>query len=436
MAAAFLLLWVAGTSAARAMSNNASYFISLGGSNTCGHYVHPSLTFHAMVARGLVNSSLISHAANRCTPAMGPDAATTCLGSVLPMGRVAYATVEYLPNMLTRESAQREAFDSLLGALSARGVRVVVVNVLPQKRARNVFARLPWIEAANNARAAELGMARLTVAQTSEDSPLFHREHLSVNGHAEVARHVLAIFERWDAPDARAARGGATAALSQTASSTTASCAIGAGLEPALVKATGFARADIRGVGAREPKIVWEAREPGAYLALCAVAAGRFPNGSSLLIGLQMSHELNLPLMGVASLSCAGCACAMARRPPLAAQPCPQPGSGPMCTVDLLQRTSRTTETVFIRLDADVPLDRAFGPAACACELHVRSAPAPGSARARLLVRALLVTDRDPTRVAVSHGAHRAVAAIDKFGLVAGRRLQACCTTNAAILSA
>ena len=164
-------------------------------------------------------------------------------------------------------------------------------------------------------------------------------------------------------------------------------------------------------------QIGWEAREPGASLSLCTpfptddTLVASEPTGGGraastrvvaqhdqqskpswpyqIAVGLQLSHDLNLPLFGVAKLRCEGaciCVCSWSHHGAFNAS----------CQFDGLAK-ERVTVTAFARLAvARRPPDGreradATGCPSDQCAVRITNTDAESGERSRVIVRALIV---------------------------------------------
>lgn len=221
--------------------------------------------------------------------------------------------------------------------------------------------------------ARETGAYRIEV-DADESPQLFGSDsfHLNQEGHRWVAEQMWAVYKRLPCAPRQLTRAGAGRAgldnvnrgeLYRSATEGSTMCLVGEELL-AVVSANataGFHHVDLNPPEKKTPKMVWEARKPGATLSLClpmalGVAAQRAERSKAMVevrgrnmtlpdkqfrlgLGLIMSHAANLPLFGVARVDCAGackCSCEVA--------------DGADCLVDTLSNGTRVTVTDYTRV--------------------------------------------------------------------------------------
>jgi len=381
--------------------------------------------------------------------AMGPTHLAACVSRYVPPETRA-GVVEFLPSMgyQSKDDSEVDAVAALLQALRQRGAFAALVNVIPGEarfrdeieqgwcgrekeydEARDMIVgcnskrHVLHLHNATVARAVALG-AQVVSLDADEHPELFGPDsyHMNAAGHRRVFNELWARYRVMQCGAFRSGEGsmgdvgggGEGAGLG-------VSCAVGDELQPLVAKADGFERVDLSssggggGGGKREPKVVWEARLPGASLTLClplprteAAATEAYiahlkdpgwgPNAGSssqldpmarykLLLGLQMSHARNLPLYGVAYLSCSGaCGCARPERPErrcTAAAPCP---------IDTLTEQPVTITRWFevAVSERDSTHHGTLCRSADACMVQVRNSAPEGEARHRVHVRAAI----------------------------------------------
>lgn len=411
-------------------------YLAFGGSNTCGHYTPRHKIYFKLLTDALRERGLVSNGVNLCISAMGPQYSAACLDSLVPAGS-AFATVEYLPNMIAGDvDAERSAYDTLVHGLLARGVRVAIIQLIPsrlelakaQRRTRqrlklNVtentdvsedeVATYDSIVARTHSRTLELA-ARLdlpvVVLNMASQAYFFRDFHLNTPGHAAVTS---AVFKHFSSNATLVVAGSTSPLLAphiKKPSADGVSCAVGKQLAREVLSTTGFAQVDLSNgkSSTHTAKIAWESRAPNARLVLCARLVDRVGSGT-ILIGFQKSHMRNMPVVGIADLSCHGCNCTL--RASAKQDDCDATAGQPLgarrCTYDLLHRQT-TTETVFVELVAHVERPVAVGPSAeCGCQVHIAVAPHPS--RQRVIVRAAIVADSryaDFVRLAVVRYGH------------------------------
>jgi len=153
--------------------------------------------------------------------------------------------------------------------------------------------------------------------------------HLNQYGHQHVSDELVRLYTEWPHWQLGLSALNTTErerAASRAASLMPVTCHLGEELEPLVGISDGFARTNFaRDPRSRADKIGWEARSAGASLTLCAPFPPEPPRlerqlllpntGHSqyryvLALGMQLSHELNKPLFGLAHVACAGaCRC-------------------------------------------------------------------------------------------------------------------------------
>ena len=276
--------------------------------------------------------------------ALGPSFAAACLSRFLPPS-VMVATIEYLPNMgyLQEDDQELQAIEALLRAMHERGGRAFLVDILPGdgrydvKGCKEHMKGCASRKQVESLRDATLSLAQRWGAQSIVMDANLNRSffesdvtHLTQEGHRLVSSRLWDLYKS-SPPAALAPTSGGAKGTTQKG----LMCHLGQELEPLVARAHKFARTDISRDGSG--KIGWEAREPGAELELClslpweaarSIAAQRktleYRNKRernqeqsealykkfTMAVGLQASHPLNPPLVGVARVRCrGGCHC-------------------------------------------------------------------------------------------------------------------------------
>lgn len=114
---------------------NATYFVTLGGSNTLGHRMRKDATFAHLTGAALRRAGAVNHFRNSAVGAMGPMLCAACASKYIPP-TTTLATVEFLPNMghgmLHHDPGEVTAIDLLLRKLAALRAQTVMVNIVPR----------------------------------------------------------------------------------------------------------------------------------------------------------------------------------------------------------------------------------------------------------------------------------------------------------------
>ena len=341
-------------------------FAAIGGSNTygacdvngrtpCNQTSFAKLTYEA-----LHSAARVHHFQNGGIGAMGPQLAAACSNKFAPPG-TRFATVEYLPNLgyVNDDAGELAAIEMLLSVLQRRGARTVLINLVPSARMQRfanckenavgctTHAHIVRLGAALRELAANYSVPTIGIDHDGPDgeAALFGADlmHLNQAGHAYVHKQLMRLYTSWPAwqqqqqqqqqqqtSSASSSVSSANPHLDQPSSAALVpvSCLLGEELGTAIGRSDGFARTNFaRDPASRQDKIGWESRSPGASMTLCT----RFPrepptfdspryggptNRSDpykyiLAVGMQLSHEKNLPLFGLARVTChGGCRCA------------------------------------------------------------------------------------------------------------------------------
>ena len=341
-----------GTLAPGKIPTRGEYFLALGGSNTCGAagpWVNGSKapSFAELTAAALQSRGRVSGLINNCVPAAGPIFAATCARRFIPRA-ARFATVEYLPNMGFAErdnGLEYGAVETLLQRLQRLSARVVLINILTVVHGCRSCVTNMTLDATHDkllALAGRYGADTVTVnASDPEQQWLFtsSNPHLNGAGHSFVHAELMRLFDTPAAPPSPPV----PSSLSKSSSSLLTSCRIGDEISPLVSHSSSFARVD-HGSHSGNQKVSWEARRPGATLALCfehalerrAASSGGASSRYVVALGFMVSHPENQPLFGNVTVRCdGGCACNHAR-------------------MDTLTTTMRATVTRFMRLHASV----------------------------------------------------------------------------------
>jgi len=329
------------------------------------------------------------------------------------------------------------AIERLLIASHNRSARAFVVNILPsQNMSRFAQCRDGTVGCTTRSHMMRLHAAisalalayhaPLITADCDETPHLFGGDlmHLNQEGHDAVHRRIMGALRKWPYEPLTTLPRSSRHAAAELA----VGCWFGAELEQIIGRADGFDRVDFSDArSARSDKIGWQsANASGAELTMCldlpdppSGSQRAKPNGKPARlylasVGLQMSHPKNLPLFGVATISCSGpctCACFTSEHGRF----------NTSCMFDGLVPRSSATVTAWARLDirpkeaAEEAAKKAGGAAdseeqlalphpeaaTCApqkCALRVRNTADPGETRRRVLVRALILGIRDHYR--------------------------------------
>mmetsp|Transcript_10530 Transcript_10530/g.33357 ORF Transcript_10530/g.33357 Transcript_10530/m.33357 type:complete len:358 (-) Transcript_10530:107-1180(-) len=271
---------------------------------------------------------------NNCVPAAGPMFAAACLNRFVPAS-AQFAAIEYTANMAfsaaVDDDVDYRALETLVRRLHSQAANVVFVNVLPVTiPGRPAVAKYEATLIANHRAALELaerfGFPTITVNRTTQPQ-LFtpSNPHLNDAGHRHVHDELMRHFTQ--ATRIRPIPSNADKPIRAHRDLQT-SCQLGDELRRSLMQPVGFKRIELA-----SDKVAWEARQQGASVGLC-IDPPRGVRRYVIALGFQISHRLNLPLFGTATVRCeGGCECAEQR-------------------IDTLGRKHGVTVTEFLKFQA------------------------------------------------------------------------------------
>ena len=339
-----------------AFPNSTGIFSTLGGSNTlgacdtagklrCNQTAFSRLTFDSLQSLHAVDNWV-----NGGIGAMGPELAAACTQKFAPEG-TRMATIEYLPNLGYTNDDVRElaAIERLLHYLQRRGARVAFVNILPGKAMpRMVHCRDGQIGCTTRNHIERLDKALKQLAEKyyvptvtmdrdgADGASIFNDDfmHLNQKGHEAVRDELIRLYREWPHWQKALDTSMHDADATRAANLMPLVCHMGDELQPLIGQSHGFRRVNFaRDQWSRADKIGYQATTAGSSLTLCTgfppeppskdlplpqwAKLGPTVNQSTkeglrhvIAVGMQISHDLNLPLFGVAKLSCAGaCKC-------------------------------------------------------------------------------------------------------------------------------
>jgi len=154
-----------------------------------------------------------------------------------------------------------------------------------------------------------------------------------------------------------------------------------------ITESRGFTRVDIGRLSKSKGKIGWEARTPGSLLKVCAFRRP-WKETQVIMVGFQKSHVFVKPLMGMANVTCAGCACEVRSRGEVPHKEC-MPHN---CSYDGLHATRKTKTITDFAIFFVSAGSAAVGKPAhsdCQCELTITNTRRSDE-RNRVILRAFV----------------------------------------------
>ena len=397
-------------------------FAALGGSNSLGvkgmvgeSGYHTS--FATLMVEALRDDSANYTFLSGGIGGMGPELAAACASKFMPPN-VRVVTLEYLPNLgwAGSDLAELAGFEALLGLAYQRGARVWVINIVPCEDKYLVAGCLDGVIGCTTRqhveqlraeldRLASAYSAKVITVDCNVNRSLFGDDvtHLTQVGHALVFEQMWRMHHEPTAP-----RDASPVRPTHSTSDIGIACYLGDELSPLLRNVTRFARVDLaRGAA---PKIGWEALERGARLTICndlpraMGAIGAWEMGKlqktpvaplyTGMLGVQISHRLNLPLFGVIRLDCHGaCRCDCMADPGVSDRSESFDGN---CSFDTLV-SGRVSVTHFLRVVirnvVESAAARLNSPCdAGQCALSVSNSEDADEKRIRVVLRALMIS--------------------------------------------